>query len=191
MTEEDDNQLSGMLEERLDDEDEADGDSGGNAAGAQGRRGDDDAKRQPDDDPASTSPGSDTTNGTSGTSTENADDATSQQDFIPSLPDIDVTKQVSRQQLARALMVDDYHREDPPVPYATWRGGGSTGRIRTSMEMNRGLDVLVDQVQTEFVRRHDTSINKSDVRELALAYGLAHPDEIFDMAKEWGLHYDS
>ncbi|MEF8825674.1 MAG: hypothetical protein V5A27_04940 [Halapricum sp.] len=107
------------------------------------------------------------------------------------IKDLDVTKPVSTTQLARALMVQAYHEENPPVPYAVWRDGTSTGRSRTTIELNSDVDELVKQALREFDNQYDAEIHKADVRELALAYGLVHLDEVFKMAEEWGIQYNS
>lgn len=107
------------------------------------------------------------------------------------IKDVDVTQPVSKTRLARALMMPAYHEEDPPVPYAVWRNGTSTGRNRTTIELNNDVDELVKQALREFNNRYDADIHKADVRELALTYGLVHLDEIFAMAEEWGIQYNN
>ena len=110
---------------------------------------------------------------------------------IPYVKDIDITESVSTTVLSRALMVPDYHEDNPPVPYSVWREGTSTGRNRTTIELNSDVDALVRQALQEFNSRYETDICKADVRELALAYGLIHLDEVFEMAEEWGIQYNS
>lgn len=105
--------------------------------------------------------------------------------------DLDVTESVSTIQLARSLMQPTYHEENPPVPYAVWRDGTSTGRGRTTIELNSDIDELVRQALREFNNQYDADINKADMREFALAYGLVHLDEVFEMAEEWGLQFNS
>lgn len=107
------------------------------------------------------------------------------------IKDVNVTQPVSTIRLARALMMSDYHEEDPPVPYAVWRDGTSTGRNRTTIELNSDVDELVKQALREFNNRYDADIHKADVRELALTYGLTHLDEVFAMAEEWGIQYNN
>ena len=97
----------------------------------------------------------------------------------------------SNEQLARALMQPEYHSESPPVPYATWRDGTSTARDRTTLELNPDVDNLVRKAQTEFEDRYGTNITKADLREFAMVYGLAHLDDVFEMAEEWGIQYDN
>lgn len=109
---------------------------------------------------------------------------------VPALEDIDVTRTQTMTRLAEALMVPEYHEEDPPLPYAAWREGTSTGRRRTTLELNREIDKLVRQAQDEFIDEYDTEITKADIRELALVYGLTHLDDVFTMAEEWGLQYE-
>lgn len=112
---------------------------------------------------------------------------------IPYVKDLDVTQSQSQSptRLAQALMVPEYHDEDPPVPYSVWRDGTSTGRGRTTIELNDDVDELVKQAMREFNSRYDADINKADIREFALAYGLTHLDEMFAMAEEWGIQYNS
>lgn len=88
-------------------------------------------------------------------------------------------------------MAQAYHEENPPVPYAVWRDGTSTGRSRTTIELNSDVDELVKQALREFDNQYDAEVHKADVRELALAYGLVHLDEVFKMAEEWGIQYNS
>jgi len=189
MTDEDEDQLEDMLEGRFGDEEGGRDDTAGDAAdaGAGPDAGvDADGETDTEDDA-----GTDVAPTTAETDSTTDDSITSTEASPPSLGGINPTDAVSTQELAAALMADRYHHDDPPVPYAMWRDGSGTGRTRTSIELNRDLDMLVAQAQTEFNRRHDVSINLSDLRELAMAYGLVHLDEIFDMAKEWGLQYDN
>ena len=109
----------------------------------------------------------------------------------PYIKDLDVTRTYSPARLAQALMVPAYHDEDPPVPYSVWRDGTSTGRSRTTIELNKDVDELVKQAMREFNNRYDADIRKADIREFALAYGLAHLDAVFAMAEEWGIQYNS
>lgn len=125
------------------------------------------------------------------TDTSNGGQPAEQGVEIPYVKDLDITHPVSTTQLARALMVPAYHEENPPVPYSVWRDGTSTGRSRTTIELNSDVDELVKQSLREFNNRYDADIHKADVRELALAYGLAHLDEVFAMAEEWGIQYNS
>ncbi|WP_434523265.1 hypothetical protein [Halorubrum sp. AS12] len=85
----------------------------------------------------------------------------------------------------------EYHSESPPVPYATWRDGTSTARDRTTLELNPDVDDLVRKARTEFEDRYGTNITKADLREFAMVYGLAHLDDVFEMAEEWGIQYDN
>lgn len=104
--------------------------------------------------------------------------------------DIDVTDHYSTTELARMLIAEEFHEENPRVPYATWRTGTATGRSRTTIELNPEVDELVKTAMREFEDRYDAEINKADLREFALVYGLMHPDEVFEMAEEWGLQYN-
>ena len=103
----------------------------------------------------------------------------------------DIWGEVDLSQLARALMQPEYHSESPPVPYATWRDGTSTARDRTTLELNPDVDNLVRKAQTEFEDRYGTNIPKADLREFAMVCGLAHFDDVFEMAEEWGIQYDN
>lgn len=189
MTDEDEDELEDMLDERF-----ADQEGNRNASASDAADTDEGSDAGVDTDSDTDSGGDTDTDGAPVTAEINSsagDSTTSAEASPPSVGGIDPTDTVSIRQLAAALMADGYHRDDPPVPYAMWRDGSGTGRTRTSIELNRDLDTLVAQAQTEFNRRHDVSINRSDLRELAMAYGLVHLDEIFDMAKEWGLQYDN
>jgi hypothetical protein len=110
---------------------------------------------------------------------------------VPYIDDIDVSTRPSTTRLAKALMSSDYHDEDPPVPYSTWRDGTSTNRDRTTLELNQDVDALVRSAQAEFEDRYGTNITKADLREFAMVYGLAHLDDVFEMAEEWGIQYDN
>lgn len=109
---------------------------------------------------------------------------------VPYIDEVDAAS-ASTTQLAKALMSPDYHDEDPPVPYSTWRDGTSTGRDRTTLELNQDVDALVRSAQAEFEDRYGTNITKADLREFAMVYGLAHLDDVFAMAEEWGIQYDN
>jgi hypothetical protein len=110
---------------------------------------------------------------------------------VPYIDEVDVSTAPSTTRLAEALMSPDYHDEDPPVPYSTWRDGTSTGRNRTTLELNQDVDALVRSAQAEFENRYGTNITKADLREFAMVYGLAHLDDVFEMAEEWGIQYDN
>jgi len=110
---------------------------------------------------------------------------------IETFADVDVTDYYSTAQLAQMLMAEEYRTENPNVPYAMWRDGTSTGRSRTTLELNPEVDDLVTTVRREFEDRYDAEINKADLREFALVYGLMHFNEIFELAEEWGLQYNS
>ena len=107
------------------------------------------------------------------------------------ISDLNSGRRHSNEQLARALMQPEYHSESPPVPYATWRDGTSTARDRTTLELNPDVDNLVRKAQTEFEDRYGTNITKADLREFAMVYGLAHLENVFEMAEEWGIQYDN
>lgn len=109
---------------------------------------------------------------------------------VPAFSDIEVTQQHSIQELAQMLMAEEYHDENPRVPYATWRSGTSTGRDRTTIELNENVDDLVKSAMREFENRYDAEINKADIREFALVVGLMQTDELFAMAEEWGLQFN-
>lgn len=109
---------------------------------------------------------------------------------VPAFSDIEVTQQHSTQELARMLMAEEYHDEEPGVPYAMWRSGTSTGRDRTTIELNENVDDLVKSAMREFENRYDAEIYKADIRDFALVVGLMHTDELFAMAEEWGLQYN-
>lgn len=107
------------------------------------------------------------------------------------ITDLDTSRRQSTERLARALMKPEYHVDNPPVPYATWRDGTSTGRGRTTLELNPDVDALVRDAQAEFEDRYGTNITKADLREFAMVYGLANLDDVFAMAEEWGIQYDN
>lgn len=128
---------------------------------------------------------------TSSTNSQAETDRAAQSGVAPTkFSDITVTDHYSTTELARMLMAEDYHEENPRVPYATWRNGTSTGRSRTTIELNPEVDDLVKEAMREFEDRYDAEINKADLREFALVYGLMHADEVFEMAEEWGLQYN-
>lgn len=107
------------------------------------------------------------------------------------LADIDINNRPSLQELAEMLMADAYHEENPQVPYAMWRNGTSTGRDRITIELNSEVGDLEMVAMREFKKQYDAEINKADLREFALTYGLMHADELFEIAEEWGLQYNS
>ncbi|MFD1570366.1 MULTISPECIES: hypothetical protein [Haloferacaceae] len=164
--------------------------------------GGDDTELEPDEE---TEPVEDTrdeqstTSGTEqvGTRTTTADPAPKvEQDSargrnVPELGDVDILRRYSPEEIAQLLMDREYHEEDPQVPYAMWRDGTSTGRSRTTIELNPDLDDLVKTVRREFENRYDAEINKADVREFAMIYGLMNADDLFEMAEEWGLQFNS
>lgn len=104
--------------------------------------------------------------------------------------EVEITDHYSTIELAQMLMAESYHEENPQVPYATWRNGTSTGRTRTTIELNPNVDDLVKVAMREFENRYDGELNKADLREFALVYGLMHVNEVFEMAEEWGLQYN-
>lgn len=110
---------------------------------------------------------------------------------VPKLGDVDILRRHSPEEIAQLLMDREYHEEDPQVPYAMWRDGTATGRSRTTIELNPDLDDLVKTVRREFENRYDAEINKADVREFAMIYGLMNADDLFEMAEEWGLQFNS
>lgn len=111
-------------------------------------------------------------------------------DNTPRFSGIDVNGRYEPEELARMLMAREYLDENHQVPYAMWRSGTSTGRDRTTIELNSEVDDLVRAVQREFEARYDAGINKADLREFALVCGLLHMDEVFAMAEDWGLQYN-
>ncbi len=104
--------------------------------------------------------------------------------------EVDVTSHYSTTELAQRLTSGEFNDESEDVPYAMWRKGTSTGRNRTTIELNPDVDELVKENMREFERRYDAEINKSDLREFALVFGLMHPSKVFEMAEEWGLQYN-
>lgn len=94
--------------------------------------------------------------------------------------------------VARALASDAYASERPPVPYALWRDSVEEERAKTTINFNtEKLNPLAEEVQRQFKAQYDTNIPLTDLRELAMAYGLLHSDSLFKMAEEWGIQYDS
>lgn len=108
----------------------------------------------------------------------------------PAFSEIDVTDEYTTRELAQMLMTQAYREENPRVPYATWRSGTSTGRDRTTIELSPEVDDLVKAAMREFEAQYDAEINKADLREFALVWGLLHTEEIFEMAEEWGLQFN-
>lgn len=181
-------------EEREDIEEETTTDSGGETEKSAGSRGSgtaaDDQSRDDRNEKSDHMEAQSEDEDSDETTTSQPSDSVSNKE-TQYIKDVDVTKPVSTTQLARALMVQAYHEENPPVPYVVWRNGTSTGRSRTTIELNSDVDELVKQALREFDNQYDAEIHKADVRELALAYGLVHLDEVFKMAEEWGIQYNS
>jgi len=147
-------------------------------------------------DDQSTAAGTEQEAGTRTTSTETEpqveqDSTRRDRAEVPELGDVDVLRRHTPEEIAQLLMDRDYHEEDPQVPYAMWRDGTSTGRSRTTIELNPDVDELVKTVMREFENRYDAEINKADLREFALIYGLMNTDDLFEMAEEWGLQFNS
>jgi len=118
-------------------------------------------------------------------------DTTPEPEGLPEeFSEVEITGHYPTTELAQMLMAESYHEENPQVPYATWRNGTSTGRTRTTIELNPEVDDLVKVAMREFENRYDAELNKADLREFALVYGLMHVDDIFEMAEEWGLQYN-
>lgn len=109
---------------------------------------------------------------------------------VPELSDVDILQRRTPEEIAQLLMAREYHEEDPQVPYAMWRNGTSTGRDRTTIELNPDVDELVKTAMREFESRYDAEINKADLREFALIYGLMNAEDLFEMAEEWGLQFN-
>jgi len=105
--------------------------------------------------------------------------------------EVKATDNVPPRELARMLAKEEYHKENPAVPYATWRNGTAEGRDRITIELNSGVDDLVKNAMREFENRYDAEIAKADLREFAMVCGLMHIDEVFEMGEEWGLQYNS
>jgi hypothetical protein len=60
-----------------------------------------------------------------------------------------------------------------------------------SVELNPEIDHLLEAAMGEFRERYGCKINKSDLREMALVYGLMNLDDgVFEIAEEWGLQYN-
>jgi len=104
--------------------------------------------------------------------------------------DLTVGDDVRPEVIAQALTDPAYTRENPPVPYAVWREGVSVGRGKKTLDINDDLDELVKQVERQFEARYGVEVFKADIRELAMAYGLMHPEALFEMMSEWGIEYD-
>lgn len=109
---------------------------------------------------------------------------------VPELSDVDILQRRTPEEIAQLAMAREYHKEDPQVPYAMWRNGTSTGRGRTTIELNPDVDELVKTAMREFESRYDAKINKADLREFALMYGLMNAEDLFEMAEEWGLQFN-
>lgn len=128
-------------------------------------------------------------------STEAADTASSPRfnsDPTPSLRGLTQTNTTPEPHvIAQALEDAEYEDESPPVPYAVWRDNILVSRTKRTLDMNPDLDVLVTEFTAEFNRKHDADVYKADVRELAMAYGLVHVDDLAKMMKQWGVQYDN
>lgn len=154
------------------------------------------AEEQPEEHEAPTATPEENTvdeQNTSGSHTVVQEEETTQsqsESKTPTFSEIDVTDEHTTRELARMLMAQAYREEDPRVPYATWRSGTSTGRDRTTIELSPEVDDLVKAAMREFEAQYDAEINKADLREFALVWGLLHTEEIFEMAEEWGLQFN-
>jgi len=99
---------------------------------------------------------------------------------------------VTPTRVAHVLRDDEYETSNPPVPYAVWRDSVERNRAKTTINVNKTvIDSLARRVQRQFNAEFDTTISVTDVRELALAYGLTQTDALFDMATEWGIQYET
>lgn len=122
--------------------------------------------------------------------TQSAEEPGNERSTVPELGDVDILQRRTPEEIAQLAMAHEYHEEDPQVPYAMWRNGTSTGRGRTTIELNPDVDELVKTAMREFESRYDAEINKADLREFALMYGLMNAEELFKMAEEWGLQFN-
>lgn len=105
------------------------------------------------------------------------------------IKDVSVNDPLSPKEIAQSLMVEEYHEENPPVPYVSWRNSVSTGRKTTSYELNSDVGSLLEDAQKEFKDQYNTEISLTDLREIALVVGLMNTDDVFEAAEEWGIIY--
>lgn len=107
------------------------------------------------------------------------------------ISEININNRHTTEEMAEMLMAEAYHEEDPGVPYSMWRENTTTARNGITVKLNPEIDKLVIDAQREFSNKYDAYINKSDLREFAIVFGLLHTDELFEIAEEWGLQYNS
>lgn len=89
-------------------------------------------------------------------------------------------------EIARQLTPDEF---DADIPYVTWRESASAHRNRKYFDVSQSALDMENQAKLLVENELGTSVNKSDLREFALAYAYHHPKALAEMAEEWGLHY--
>lgn len=132
------------------------------------------------------------TNDSINSSSSQLKDIQSQTDLTNDATRLSIEENMTLPAIAQALVDDEYIEENPPVPYAVWRDSVEDARQKTTLNFNKdALDPLVEDAQRKFKEEHGSGISATDVRELAMAYGLVNADAIFEMAKEWGIQYET
>ena len=109
------------------------------------------------------------------------------------LDELNVNQQYSPRMLARSMAPADY-RDDPSggrVPFAVWRDGVGHGRNRKTFEIQPDVEQLERDVLDKLDEQLGDRPPLTDLREIALVYGLAHWEDLAEMADELGIQYDS
>lgn len=108
------------------------------------------------------------------------------------IDELDVDREHSPRMLARSMTPVEF-RDDPSsrrVPFATWRNGVSHGRDRKTFEIQSEVEAL----ERDVLDRMDDQLGGrpplTDLREIALVYGLAHWEDLAEMADELGVQFD-
>jgi len=105
--------------------------------------------------------------------------------------DIDIQENYSAAELATKIIPDDYFEADPPIPYGLWRDNVKDGRSQISIYIQQSkLEQMEQQAQEILEEEFENEISITDIRSLALLYGLSQIEDICEIADIWGLqHY--
>jgi len=104
--------------------------------------------------------------------------------------DIDIQQSYTTAELATILLPAEYFETDPPLPYAAWRDNVGQHRTDVTIQIQQSkLNEMERQAQNAIQEELGTKVAITDIRALALFYGLSNIDDIIQMAEIWGLQY--
>lgn len=108
------------------------------------------------------------------------------------IDELDVDRNYSPRMLARSMTPTEY-RDDPAgsrVPFAVWRNGVGYGRDRKTFEIQPDIEAVERDVLDKMDKQLGDRPPLTDLREIALVYGLLHWEDLAEMADELGVQYD-